>query len=778
MTSDTLSELRRRVADLEREAARAVLRDWVTPGVGGPVAGGLTEDDLRRSCNEAVAINLTGREVQPGHVMWCDSDATALDLTQLYPHEESDQATLKESHVIDGATSSVTLDAPLGDDDLLILFTAGSSSGFHNDLLADWASTPFENCHLKDSFPNVVGFNIQFNWGDAFTDRSVIPFNVPGTPAPQSRRVVVVLSGVARKASELHETYEDEDDVHSLIVNGLQQYLYLAHDDEAADDSNVMTREPSALNETTALAGNSSIDTSAWPSLSDAHEFPVGTQFLIFHHFYHENLFSTAVARLDTHIADLPDTDLLERDENGANVTTARRESVYAIHMTEPLTDAGPAPLAAWLANYADWDASSGTNSQSRDVLVVYALPPAVTTPASFPAIPCDPLVATEYLRAVPLTANTGSAKAIARALLAKNRRRDPVIVKSSAIAYGASGTVLRRGGYAKFWAYRRNLTDRYVGPVPENAERIDIYDSPLSGEVGKLGKFYRSAAAKRAVKVANADAGIDDIDPRVECFTGRADLLYSATSGPIEVLQWGRDETREPGALTVTITTRKTSQSGEVISGRWNNWTLSTGSDVDLTEPNNLWIRRPDTEILLDLQTFLLIDLTTDAAGESRPVYGVTGQAYQTVTSTSGLYFGSLIRNRWLYIAPVYAEWTGDTIAIDDPQTDTFAFTDDALAPVYADFAPFIYCDPETGEFGEVGVDVNYADWPEEWPTPPSQVPEGTDIVDVPAGFDPLLGRVPGEVEAYEEDDQRLGLQLCFGYIHGWPSRGDGGCC
>lgn len=737
----------------------------------GSTSAGAVEDDDRRSCVEAVALNFTGRPVEPGHVMYVEGDATELDMTQLYPVKTGgDIEVVYINTAFHTTTATVNVDLSRGglnDDDLVVListYNVGNNEGLTSAFYDSFAYSPTMVDGGGVGLPGIVAL-----WYNQLS-AGVLP--VDSASAFSCRGILLVLRGVKRWPTD--GVTLTPGFIRGLVVYGLPSFIYTFQDTHnQAQPAAAMTTGTNgrALRGTTYNSLNS-LGLSA-SSHDTTYVFPIGTRFLMAHQV------RGAISGSGTHQmrsgdwTPSDDADFVAESISGAE--SAPNSMKLATYLTPPLTAPAAAVPSAMLAKFATEDVRTGV-----DGLAVIPLMPTAEDPAVFPAIPCDPLICTEYLRAAPLTANTPLAKRTARQQLDKAKRRNIVFVKEATLALYDSGTVVR-DGYFKPWIYRRNLTDRYAGPPPENFDRTLIYDSPLSGEVGKLGRAYRSAVAKRAATIANAAAGIDDLDPRIECFAWRPDILVScAEPGPVEVIKWGHDDYAQPDEITVTITATKTTAAGTAATGTWDNWTLSTGSDVDTTQVWN--ISSVPAEVLLNLGTFLLIDLTTDAPGLTKPVYGDPRQTFQTVTSASGKFIATLIYNRRLFIYPVWELWT--EFDISDPQTDTFTFTDDAITFEPPNFAPMMYVNPETGEFGTVvesdpGVgEITYAAWPEEWPEPDSQVPTGTDIVDVPAGFDPYLGRVPGSVEGLEEFDYRTGLQLALVKFRDVSPGGGGGCC
>lgn len=706
----------------------------------------IAEDDDRRSCNEAVAINLSGRDAEPGHALWVDGDATALDMTQLYPVAGAETVVASSDARPRAQTSSPTTWSSVissnEDDDLFLFLGGGVPGGFDTALAAYLNAVNADasigvpsgytgalwdsRCELK-----TTALTTTVAWGDQIGNTTTLSFT-------NTMRAVLQLRGVTRTA--VGTVLGPAGSEQSVVRNGIPSRFFAYQ--------NVYSQSAGVPSETGWSHGFS--------GLTDfSYAIPAGYLRLDF--YYSSNNYGN-----------IPDSIpgyqyKWSWDNPGVVTVDTLQVKVSVLEADTPYTFEEP-DITYTLSN------GEGVNVFYQTLYI-----PMASATSLMPAIPCDPLVCTDYLRAAPLYGTGAAHKADARAVLDANRRRELVIPKSK-ISDGDEGTVLRVGGYAKAWVNVLDESHGYAGPPPENAERVAIYDTPVSGVYGKLGRYYRSAAA------ASAAAGSSGaIDPRVAAFAGLPQILHSqAEPGPFKLLKLGRADLTQPGAITVNVTATKTAESSVVMTGRWNNWTLSTGSDVDT---DALWIVRADGGSSLTLYTgeYLLINLAEDATSLVKPVYGNPSQPVQVVESDSGQFRGVLVLNQWLMVEPARPSWLSSGVAIDDPQTDTFTFSDDAIDFGMRNYAPYYYIDPETGEFGEVSVDVDYAAWPEPLPTPPSLVPEGTDITAVPDGFDPMIGRVPGSVTALADLDRRTGLQLCFGRIVGWPDGAggaSGGCC
>jgi hypothetical protein len=319
----------------------------------------------------------------------------------------------------------------------------------------------------------------------------------------------------------------------------------------------------------------------------------------------------------------------------------------------------------------------------------------------------------------------------------------------------------------------------------PENKTREAIYSTPLTGEVGKLGRYYQAKPPAA-------------LDARLGHFMGLPQFLYSQASCDfVEVVKWGRD-VAETSAITVTVTATRGADVGGAATGTWDDYQLSTGADVTVDRP---WaIPNPDSEVLLALDAFssgrasrqLYIDLGQDA-GLIKPLYGETVAPLMSVVSDDEKFRGFLAYNRTLILWTPGSVW--QPLEEDDEVTDTFtigAFT--GGLDNFPRYSPWLFIDPANRRPTGISPTPTYADWPERYPDgvgvlPDAEAPDPVSNLIVPEGYDPYLRRVPGYdaagVALDDEDplytsDQRLGLQLATVRILTGCGGGSssGGCC
>ena len=705
-----LRDVRRRVFGAHGSRRPVPTRRRVSGG------GSAATDDDRRSCHEAVAVNLSGERLEGGHVGWIADSLVGRDLGGLYDEYTSAKdlpLQIVESGVLVGTgTPAFANPSSFQANDLLII-----SSRFNitfSGLLAIGVPTDSSSA-ISD----------QWNWWDQVT-----------------------------YAGQIHSSTSGVYVVNYLVVRGVMR----VGNPFFGSCGRAQTRTPSIGTATT--SGSSDIAT--WTTGRVANPVAVTMGGVI----------SATTANIGFKLNDGNLKEGIGTVGTGSNqVWNSGAVSVQRVPNSGTFTQTiDPSAISAF-------DGLPNANfSLGIFTVILNGLPEA--TPPPFPGVTCEPLVLREVPRAAGFATDTPADRAKALAVIDRPRLWRPAIAKAG-IDHQSTGTVVWHGT-TQGWVYRRNLTDRFAGMPPENKLRTEVYPSPVEGEAGKLGRYLR-----RPQPAAR--------DPRLGYMIGRQDILYSATSGPVEILRWGRD-TPELEAITATVVAGKTTDSSTSITGAWKSYTLSTGANVNI-DPDQPWtIPIPDAAVLLALDAFsggyqgrqLWIDLGQDG-GVSPPLYGDEVAPVLQGTSTGGAFGWLLFDNRQLLVWTESAHWA--PLADGAQVTDTIVFGGLSLAGAdHADYAPWILADPvqHPASFAGLLPTPTFAEWPEARPDLPGLVPEGSNVV-VPEGYDPYFGRRLGEDAAgtpYSETDDefatdlRLGLQWAVLRINDQGAAGVGGCC